>query len=114
MFMANEKLVIHPRCVELRKQLLAAVPNKRGTDYERTEDGHFDLCASLQYFVRDLSLTVNPYPADFNVLTGRELPPQHPISARAVALGRPLHERGLAATILGGNKFVANGLRRRR
>lgn len=112
-FLASGKLVIHPRCVLLRKQLLAAVSNKQGTNYERTEEGHFDLCASLQYFVRDLSLAQNPYPQDFDVLTGRTLPPQHPMQARKEALGlRPAH--GLAEALLGGNRFVAGRLRGRR
>ncbi len=114
MFIGNEKLVIHPRCVELRKQLLSAVPNKRGTDYERTESGHFDLCASLQYFVRDLSLTINPYPHDFDVLTGRKLPPHHPSVARAEVMGAPQHQRGIAAAILGNNRFVQAGLKSRK
>jgi hypothetical protein len=113
MFIGNEKLVIHPRCVELRKQLLAAMPNKRGTDYERTESGHFDLCASLQYFVRDLSLTLNPYPADFNVITGRALPPEHPLVARQEVMG-VAHTHGIRAALLGGNRFVQAQLRRRR
>lgn len=112
MFIGNEKLVIHPRCVELRRQLLAAIPNKRGTDYERTETGHFDLCASLQYFVRDLSLTVNPYPNDFDVLTGRKMPDHHPSVARAEVMGIPAHQRGIAAALLGHNRFVQAGLKR--
>ena len=113
-FLQMEALVIHPRCVELRRQLLTATRNKTGTDFERTTEGHFDLCAALMYFVRDLSLTTNPYPSDFNVLTGRELPAHHPLAARAELTGRPAHERGLAAAILGGNRYVSAQLRRRR
>lgn len=112
-YIASEKLVIHPRCVELRKQLLGAIANKRGTDYERTEDGHFDLCASLQYFVRDLSLTVNPYPHDFDVTIGRALPPQHPLVARREVMGAPAHTRGLRAALLAGNPMVQNRFRKR-
>lgn len=112
-FLLSEKLVVHPRCIELRKQLLTATRNKRGNDFERTKDGHFDLCASLMYFVRDLSLVVNPYPPDFNVLTGREAPAHHPTVARAEALGgRPA--RGLKQLLLSGNKFVAAQHRRHR
>jgi hypothetical protein len=114
MFIGNEKLVIHPRCVELRRQLLAAIPNKRGTDYERTESGHFDLCASLQYFVRDLSLTINPYPPDYDVIAGRKLPEHHPSVARAEVMGVPSHQRGIAAVLLGQNRFVQAGLAKRR
>lgn len=113
-FIGSEKLVIHPRCIELRKQLLTATRNKTGKDFERTKEGHFDLCASLMYFCRDLSLATNPYPSDFDVLTGRTLPPQHPTMARAELLGQPAHSRGLAAAILSGNKFVQGQLKRRR
>ncbi len=109
-----EGLSIDPSCATLCGQMLTATRNKTGTDFERNSDGHFDLCAALMYFVRDLSLTHNPYPSDFNVLTGRELPAHHPLAARAVAMGKPMHERGIKAAILGGNRFVAAGLRRRR
>ncbi len=111
-FMQMESLIISPRCVELQKQLLTAMRNSTGTDFERTDEGHSDLCAALMYFVRDLSLTTNPYPSSFNVLTGRELPAIHPMMARAELMGRPAHERGLAAAILGGNRFVRGRLRK--
>jgi hypothetical protein len=112
-FLQMESLVIDPRCEQLQHQLLTATRNKQGTDFERNSDGHFDLCAALMYFVRDLSLTANPYPADFNTLTGRALPPEHPLVARAELTGRPKHERGLAAALLANNRFVQGRLRRR-
>ncbi len=109
----SEKLVIHPRCVELRKQLLTATRNKKGNDYERTNDGHFDLCAALQYFLRDLSLVSNPYPADYDVVTGRTMPPQHPTMARAELLGRD-RPHSLAGAFLANNRFIQAQHRRRR
>lgn len=113
-YIGSEKLVIHPRCVELRKQLLTAIRNKRGTDFEKMPDGHFDLAASLMYFCRDLSLTHNPYPANFQVEIGREMPAAHPLVARQEQLGRDGPPQGLRAVLLGGNRFVASQLRRRR
>ena len=113
-FLQMESLLIHPRCVELQKQLLTATRNKQGTDFERTNEGHFDLCAALMYFVRDISLTTNPYPHEFDSLTGRTLPPEHPRMAREEAMGRGKHTRGLAAALLGTNPFVAGQLRGRR
>lgn len=112
-FLQMESLIIHPRCIELQKQLLTATRNKTGNDFERTAEGHFDLCAALMYFVRSVSLTTNPYPADFSVLTGRELPAHHPRMARQELLngGRPT---GLAGALLGGNRFVSAQHRRRR
>jgi hypothetical protein len=112
-YMTNGKLVVHPRCVELRQQLLTATKNSTGRDYAEDEEGHFDLCAALQYFVRDLSLTTNPLPEDIDVLTGRRLPDNHPLIARQEAMGRPRRGQGLAAAILSGNRYVANQLRRR-
>lgn len=109
-----EALIINPRCVQLCHQLLTATRNKQGTDFERTEQGHFDLCAALMYFVRDLSLTTNPYPADFSVLIGRELPPEHPFVARREAMGKPAHQRGLAGALLAGNPYVQSRLRKQR
>lgn len=113
-FLQMGALLINPRCVELRKQLLTATRNATGTDFERTEAGHYDLCAALMYFVRDLSLTVNPYPHDFDALTGRALPATHPLMARRELMGAQAHLRGLKGALLGGNRFVAGGLRRKR
>lgn len=113
-FLQMESLVINPRCVELQRQLLTATRNKQGTDFERTSEGHFDLCAALMYFVRDLSLTANPYPPHFNVLTGRELPPEHPKVAREERLGRGQLTRSLAGALLANNRWVQGQLKRRR
>lgn len=113
-YIGSEKLVIHPRCTQLRTQLLTAIRNKRGTDFEKTPDGHFDLCASLMYFCRDLSLVTNPYPSDFDLLTGRTLPPEHPRKAREELAGKGQHTYGLRGALLAGNPFVQGQLRRRR
>lgn len=113
-FIGMGVLVIHPRCVILREQLRTAVRNSTGTDFERTEDGHFDLCAALMYFCRDAPLALNPYPHDWNHLLGRERPAHHPLTTRAELVGTPRHERGLAAAILGGNSWVQGQLKGRR
>ncbi len=112
-FIQMEALVINPRCVELRRQLLSATRNRAGNDFERTPDGHYDLCAALMYWCRGVSLTTNPYPADYSSLIGRELPAHHPLMARKEALGlnKP---RGLAAAILSNNPYTSAGLNRRR
>jgi hypothetical protein len=113
-FLQMESLIIHPRCVELRKQLLTATRNRAGNDFERTPEGHYDLCAALMYWVRDVSLAHNPYPSDFNVLTGRALPDHHPLVARREQMGTPRAERGIAGALLGSNRYIAGQLRRRR
>lgn len=110
-FLQMEVLVINPRCVELCQQVHTATRNKTGTDFERTPDGHYDLCAALMYFVRDLSLTVNPYPDNFSTLIGRELPAEHPLMARRAINGQ---QRAPGLALLGGNRFVQAQQRRRR
>jgi hypothetical protein len=109
-------LVILPGCVRLRHQLLTAKNNKTRTDFERTPDGHFDLVAALMYFVRGAQplLAVNPYPADFDKLTGRTMPDHHPTAARRAQMGQPQAVRGLAGALLAGNPFVQRQLTRKR
>ncbi len=107
------KLIISPKCVNLRKQLLEATRAKSRRDFERNSEGHYDLCAALMYFVRGLDFTTNPYPADFNHETGELMPTTHPLVARREAMQQGVPLRGLAAQILGGNRFVAGRLRRR-
>lgn len=105
--MAGERLIIHPRCVQLRAQLLKAKKTKQGNDFDRSEEhSHFDLCASLMYFVRDVSFTANPYPPDFDVLTGRKKPEHHPVVARRAALGLD-QGHGLQRAISARGVFVA-------
>lgn len=112
-YASDGTLLIHPRCVKLRHQLRTAISNKTKKDFERNSEGHFDLAAALMYFVRDLALTVNPYPADFDKTTGRTLPAEHPIAARRAQMGEAQPVRGLVGQILGGNKFVQAQLLRR-
>lgn len=57
---------IHPRCVNLIRQLGTAVRTKPGGDMARSKkDGHYDLVSSLWYLVRSIIWSRNPYPADF-------------------------------------------------
>lgn len=57
------KLFIHPRCVKLLGQLEDATWNKARTEFTRNKaDGHFDLVAALQYFVRHVNRSSNPFP----------------------------------------------------
>lgn len=113
-WLANDTLKIHPRCVQLQHQLLTSMYNKKKTDFERNAYGHCDLAAALMYFARGLSLSTNPYPADFDQLTGRTMPDDHPLMARRQQMGVGRETNGLAAAVLSGNKYVAAQLRRRR
>lgn len=113
-WLVDGTLVIHPRCVVLRRQLRTALNNKTRTDFERTDEGHCDVAASLMYFCRGLSLTTNPFPADFSAETGRTMPDHHPLMARREQMGNPRQMSGLAGALLSGNRFVQGQLRRRR
>lgn len=69
MVIAGKQLRIHPRCVNLIRQLSNAIRNKQGGDMARTaRDGHFDLVAALKYMVRDWTNRKqhNPYPKDWS------------------------------------------------
>lgn len=56
-------LFIHRRCNFLIETLKAATFNKNKTDFNRTETlGHMDALAALQYGVRMIDKTTNPWP----------------------------------------------------
>lgn len=65
----GRQIYIHPRCVNLDRQLQNAVHNRKGNDFVRDDsedglDGHYDLVAALYYLVRYVNTRrdVNPYP----------------------------------------------------
>lgn len=104
---ANRTLVIHPRCVNLIRQLRNAVWNKKASDFERLgEDqekllGHFDLVAALKYLCRSIVWERNPYPANYGIASWRRSGPDIQVSApHPAALDTPLtkklRRRGLA------------------
>lgn len=63
MLIRQGKLYIHPRCVNLVRQMKTAVWNEQRTDWIKTKnDGHFDLLAALVYWVRNVNIYDNPYP----------------------------------------------------
>lgn len=57
---------IHPRCINLLRQLGNAIRTKPGGDMARSKkDGHFDLIAALWQLVRRWDKARNPYPVDY-------------------------------------------------
>lgn len=59
----SRRLIIHPRCVNLIGQLEDATWNRTRTEFTRdAKNGHFDLVAALQYFVRHVNRHSNPFP----------------------------------------------------
>lgn len=57
------KVYIHPRCVNLIRQLRNTVWNDKRDDYVRTKEGHGDLIDCLVYLVRSIDRDRNPFPA---------------------------------------------------
>ncbi len=66
MEISSRAIEIHPRCVNLIRQLGTAVRVKQGGDMARNKrDAHFDLVSSLWYLCRSWNKVRNPYPADY-------------------------------------------------
>jgi hypothetical protein len=82
----TRQILIHPRCVNLDRQLKNAIWNRRAKDFERDEseegiDGHYDLVAALKYMVRYVNTQRqrNPYPDGWLAPGFNEyLPLKHP------------------------------------
>lgn len=68
---AEERLIINPRCKQLIFHLKNATWNKNKTEYERSLDGgHYDLVDALAYLIRNISYTKNPYPKGYGMAYG--------------------------------------------
>ncbi len=63
----TNRLIIHPRCTDLIRQMTNAVWNKNATDMARTQgyDAHYDLISALRYVVRAINWNDNPFPEKF-------------------------------------------------
>lgn len=67
---ANEKIIIHPRCVNLIRHLDNCKWKKSSTvlTFERSpDDGHYDCVDALIYAVRAIQFNRNPYPAGYDL-----------------------------------------------
>jgi hypothetical protein len=66
MKIANQQIIIHPRCETLIYHLKNGSWNKNKTDFARSPDaGHYDAIDSLIYLVRNVQEHKNPYPAGY-------------------------------------------------
>lgn len=60
------KLLVHPRCKHLIKQLATGLwADKQKTDFAEDSTGHLDHLAALVYLVRAVDRQRNPYPVGF-------------------------------------------------
>lgn len=63
LFMQDNKIIIHPRCVNLLAQLGSATWDSTRKRFSRSPtQGHYDLIAALIYIVRNIKRGKNPYP----------------------------------------------------
>lgn len=68
---ADERIIINPKCKQLIFHLKNSTWNRNKTDYERSIDGgHYDFIDSLAYLIRNVAFTRNPYPKGFGVISG--------------------------------------------
>lgn len=63
LLVAQDKIVIHPRCKNIVAHLKYGVWNKQKTQFERAAGfGHYDLIDALVYLVRSVRREKNPWP----------------------------------------------------
>lgn len=76
-WIAQRKLVISPKCVNLIRQLENVTWNRKGTDFQRAGDidAHYDLVSALKYMIRNVDRQRNPYPSHYYEAGGRLGPP---------------------------------------
>lgn len=68
---ADHRMRINPRCKTLIFHLKNATWNKNRTSYERTPDGgHSDGLDALIYLMRNIQVSKNPYPYNFDYTEG--------------------------------------------
>lgn len=69
--LAEERILIHPRCKNVIFQLKSATWNKNKTDYERSLDGgHYDAVDAMAYLIRNIIFSKNPYPVGHGIPFG--------------------------------------------
>lgn len=69
--LAEEKILIHPRCKVLCAHLRNCTWDKGKENYARSADnGHYDAVDALVYLVRNLHMYRNPYPPGYHLPSG--------------------------------------------
>lgn len=71
--LAEERIIIHPRCKTLIFHLRNGMWSKNKKDFSRTSlHGHWDAVPTLMYLIRNIQETKNPYPAGYGFIGGSE------------------------------------------
>ena len=65
---AQERIIINPRCKTLVFHLRKATWNKSRKSYDRSADaGHYDAIDALKYLVRNVQFNKNPFPTNYGM-----------------------------------------------
>jgi hypothetical protein len=70
--LANNQIIISPKCVNLLSQLGSAKWDKNKTKFTRAHGHHYDLVAALVYLVRNCNIEVNPFPKNYKFSKNRD------------------------------------------
>lgn len=76
-WMGSDRIEIHPRCVRLISAMKAGIWNNTRTEFARSKiHGHYDLIASLVYFIRNIPEHQNNVPPYFGHATSDVIYPR--------------------------------------
>ena len=68
MIIGQKKLIINPKCVNLIRHLKGATWDSSRKKFARSPDnGHYDCIDALNYLLRNMVLSKNPYPAHYDL-----------------------------------------------
>lgn len=95
-WLAQGRLIVHPRCKHTIGTLRTALWNKTRTDFHRSEVyGHADAIMALVYFLRNLNTADNPIPQTFRVdIANSFIVPRKTESVAAKTLRNAFNPRG--------------------
>jgi hypothetical protein len=93
-WVAQGKLIVHPRCKMLLGCLRHGIWNKHRNAFERSRTyGHYDHLAALVYLIRNVDTTTNPIPALYDMDKNNSHVPAgllKPVGQTATQLGKAL------------------------
>lgn len=94
MLVAQDKIIIHPRCKNLIAHLKYGVWNKHKTQFERSAGfGHYDLVDALIYLVRSIRREKNPWPVTHGLQNSTHFIPPDMQSGRRQGTARSALEK---------------------
>lgn len=93
-FISDGIIEISPECTHLIAQMTAAIFDKKGKEFERSEEfGHFDLVDALVYLVRNVIPNINRVPRNWGVMKSdnhinNEDHPEHDVMMDVLGMAR--------------------------